>query len=164
MKPTLFIITGLVGSGKSVMAEALAGRLGLVVISSDVTRKRLASVPEMEHRFEEFDTGIYTPEFSRKTYDTMFAEAKNVLSEGGSVIIDASFIKSGERLMAKKLAERSPMASKCVKMLVNRGIQIDLPNALQLEKAAVQQHYLSEDFKEGVTAFIEKRKPNFPGS
>jgi aminoglycoside phosphotransferase family enzyme/predicted kinase len=104
-RPTLFITSGLVGSGKSVLAQALAGRLGLVVISSDVTRKRLASIPETEHRFEEFDTGIYSAEFSRKTYDAMFAEAKNILGEGGSVIIDASFIKSVERQRAKRLAE-----------------------------------------------------------
>lgn len=106
-QPTLFITTGMVGSGKSVLAQALAGRLGLVVISSDVTRKRLASIPETEHHFEEFDTGIYTPEFSRKTYDTMFAEAKSILSEGGSVIMDAAFIKSDERLRAMQLAEEA---------------------------------------------------------
>ncbi|HEX78949.1 MAG TPA: AAA family ATPase [Dehalococcoidia bacterium] len=103
-EPMLFITSGLVGSGKSVLAQSLAGRLGLVVISSDVTRKRLASVQETEHRFEEFDTGIYTPEFSRKTYDAMFIEARGILSEGGSVIIDASFIKSGERQRARQLA------------------------------------------------------------
>jgi aminoglycoside phosphotransferase family enzyme/predicted kinase len=106
-RPALFITTGLVGSGKSALARALAGRLGLVVISSDVTRKRLASVPETEHRFEAFDAGIYSPGFSRKTYDAMFGEAKDILNSGGSVIIDASFIKSEERLKAKRLAEEA---------------------------------------------------------
>ena len=103
--PSLFITTGLVGSGKSALAQALAKRLGLVAISSDVTRKRLASIPETEHHFEEFDTGIYSPEFSRTTYDAMLTEAKNLLGEGISVIIDASFIKAEERLKAKRLAE-----------------------------------------------------------
>ena len=65
--------------------------------------------------------------------------------------------------MAQKLSERSPMASRCVKMLVNKGVQTDLYTALQLEMASVQQHYLTEDFAEGVNAFVEKRKPNFPG-
>ena len=106
-KPILFITSGLVGSGKSVLAQALAGRLGLVVISSDVTRKRLASIPETEHRFEEFDAGIYSPEFSRKTYDTMFAEARSILSEGDSVIVDAAFMKAEERLRAKQLADET---------------------------------------------------------
>lgn len=70
-------------------------------------------------------------------------------------------VATGE--MAEKLASRSPMASKCVKMLVNKGIQTDLHTALQLEMASVQQHYLTEDFTEGVNAFVEKRKPDFPG-
>lgn len=103
--PTLLITTGLVGSGKSALAQALAKRMGLVVISSDITRKRLAAIPETEHRFEEFNTGIYSPEFSRKTYDAMFSTARSILKEGGSVIIDASFIKSIERRRAKGIAE-----------------------------------------------------------
>jgi len=104
-RPMLFITTGLVGTGKTTLAQALAKRLGLIVISSDVTRKQLASIPITEHRFEEFDTGIYSLEFSRKTYAQMFSQAKNILSEGRSVIIDASFTKAEERLKAKRLAE-----------------------------------------------------------
>ncbi len=104
-KPILFITTGLVGTGKTILAQALAKRLGLVVISSDVTRKQLAGIPLTEHRFEEFDTGIYSAEFSRKTYDKMFSEARDILSDGGSVILDASFIRAEERLKAKRLAE-----------------------------------------------------------
>jgi len=103
-KPFLFITTGLVGTGKTTLAQALAGRLGLVVISSDITRKRLADIPVTEHRFEEFSWGIYSAEFSRMTYDRMFAEAGNILGEGDSVVIDASFIKAEERLKAKELA------------------------------------------------------------
>ncbi len=103
--PSLFITTGLVGSGKTALSKALAGRMGLVVLSSDVTRKRLAQMPATEHRFEEYDSGIYSPDFSRKTYDALMAEAKSILAEGGSVIMDASFIKAAERKKAKALAE-----------------------------------------------------------
>ncbi len=105
-RPILLITAGLVGTGKTALAQALAKRLGLVVISSDVTRKKLAGIPATEHRFEEFDSGIYSAEFSRKTYDSMLAEARDILAEGGSVILDASFIKAGERLKARELAEK----------------------------------------------------------
>jgi len=104
-KPALFITTGLVGTGKTTLAHALAKRLGLVVISSDVTRKQLAGISLTDHRYEGFDSGIYSAEFSRQTYDKMFAEARSILGEGNSVILDASFIKRGERLKAKSLAE-----------------------------------------------------------
>ncbi len=104
-KPTLFITVGLVGTGKTTLAQALAKRLGLVVVSSDVIRKKLANVPLKERHFDEFDTGLYSAEFSRKTYNRMFTEARRLLSQGGSAILDASFVKSSERLKAKQLAE-----------------------------------------------------------
>ncbi|UCG10438.1 MAG: AAA family ATPase [Dehalococcoidia bacterium] len=104
-KPALFITVGLVGAGKTVLAQALARQLGLAAIHSDVTRKRLATIPLTEHRFEEFDHGIYSADFSRLTYDTMLNEARAILTEGGSVIIDASFIRAKHRREAKRLAE-----------------------------------------------------------
>jgi len=106
-KPVLFITVGLVGTGKSTLAQALAKRLGLVVISSDITRKQLVDVPLTEHRFDEFDGGIYSAELSRQTYDNMFSGAGDILSDGGSVILDASFIRADERLKAKRLAEEA---------------------------------------------------------
>jgi len=105
-KPLLLITTGLVGTGKSTLARALAARLGLTHISSDVTRKQLANIPLTEKRPEGFDQGIYSTEFSRRTYDKMFAGAAEVLGEGGSVILDASFIQSAERVKAKELAKK----------------------------------------------------------
>ena len=106
-KPALFITVGLVGTGKSTLAEALAKKLGLVVIASDVTRKQLAGVPLTEHRFDGFDGGIYSAELSRKTYDKLFSGAGDILSDGGSVVLDASFIRAEERLKAKRLAEET---------------------------------------------------------
>lgn len=105
-KPVLIITSGLVGTGKSTLARGLARKLGLVVIVSDVTRKQLAGIPLTEHRLEEFGAGIYSPEFTRKTYDEMFDRAEDILSSGDSVILDASFGKTERRLKAKELAER----------------------------------------------------------
>jgi hypothetical protein len=103
-RPGLFITVGLVGSGKSALAQALAKRLGLVVLASDVIRKRLAAIPPTEHRFDQFETGIYTPDFSRKTYAAMFTEARSILADGDSVILDASFIRARDRLATERLA------------------------------------------------------------
>ena len=104
-KPLLIITVGLVGTGKSTVARALAKRLGLTVISSDILRKKLADVSLDEHRFEGYSGGIYTPEFTRQTYDAMFTEAKDILVSGDSVILDASFIRKEDRLKAKQVAE-----------------------------------------------------------
>ncbi|MFH1651903.1 MAG: AAA family ATPase [Chloroflexota bacterium] len=103
-KPLLLVTTGLVGTGKSTLARALAQRLGMAVFSSDVIRKQLADVPAGEHRSEEFNRGIYSEAFSRRTYDKLFSGAAEVLREGGSVILDASFIRSEERRKAVQIA------------------------------------------------------------
>lgn len=106
-KPVLFITSGLVGTGKTTVACALARKLGLVVISSDITRKQLAGILLTENRLDEFGTGIYTPEYTRRTYQKMFSEAKEILVGGDSVILDASFSKAVERLKAEELARKS---------------------------------------------------------
>jgi len=104
-RPYLFITTGLVGTGKTTVAQALSQRLRLINISSDVTRKKLAGIPVTEHRFEDYRGGIYSEDFSRRTYDAMFAEALKLLPQGQSVILDASFKKKEDRLKAKALAD-----------------------------------------------------------
>ena len=65
--------------------------------------------------------------------------------------------------MANKLKERSPMASKFIKYSVNRGMQVDLYSGVEIEKLASMSHFATEDSVEGIRAFMEKRKPVFPG-
>ncbi len=106
-KPLLLIMSGLIGTGKTTVAQNLSQRLGLVMISSDATRKRLAGIPLTAHRFDEFKTGIYSEDFTRKTYNEMFTEAEKFLLEGQSVILDASFKKREDRLRAKNIADKT---------------------------------------------------------
>jgi uncharacterized protein len=85
----------------------LAKRLGSTVISSDIVRKQLASVPAAEHHFNEMESGIYSQDFTRMTYDNLYTEAGKILIEGDSVILDASFIKAEERSRALTLAGKT---------------------------------------------------------
>jgi predicted kinase len=93
-----------VGTGKTTLARALAQRLGLTVISSDIVRKQLADIPPAEHRFEGFQSRIYATGFSRMTYDRMFETARTTLNDRYPVILDASFIRQSERLKTRELA------------------------------------------------------------
>ena len=104
-RPRLFITVGLVGTGKTTVAQALARRLGLTVISSDILRKQLAHLPPTQHRFEEMDSGIYSADFSRRTYEKLFAEARNIIDQGDSAILDATFLRREDRRNAQQLAE-----------------------------------------------------------
>ncbi len=102
----MVIMSGLTGSGKSTVAERLGSLLAGTVVSSDVVRKQLAGLTTATHRYEPFGQGIYTPEWTRRTYDEMLRQAQPVLASGGCVILDASFLRSRERTLAIGTASR----------------------------------------------------------
>ena len=104
---TLFITCGLMGSGKSSLAHQLAMELGLTVLSSDLTRKRLAGISPTARMADPYGEGLYSRAVSQATYTALFGQAELVLSSGNSVIIDASFRRQSDRRMATDLAQRS---------------------------------------------------------
>lgn len=63
--------------------------------------------------------------------------------------------------MATKLAGLSGSANRTVKMLANRGLDLPLADGLELEIQATAEHMKSADAREGLSAFVEKRKPKF---
>jgi len=101
-RPLLILVTGLMGTGKSRIASELSQRWGLDLISSDATRKQLAGLRVHEHRYEGYGKGIYSSEFSQRTYRQMFDRSSDILSEGGSVVLDATF---GNRAMRQDILE-----------------------------------------------------------
>jgi enoyl-CoA hydratase/carnithine racemase len=50
-----------------------------------------------------------------------------------------------------------------IKLAVNEGIEMPLGEGLAHERKMTEQVFLSEDAKEGIAAFVEKRKPSFKG-
>jgi aminoglycoside phosphotransferase family enzyme len=97
MQPTLIIMAGLVGTGKSVVAASLGEATGATVVRSDEARKKLAGILPGEHRYEDYEKGIYSEEFTNKTYNELLKEASEVLGEGRSIILDASYKSRAER-------------------------------------------------------------------
>jgi hypothetical protein len=95
--PTLFIMHGLSGSGKSWLSERLVPQLGAVRIRSDVERKRLGGIPPSVVRQVGFTQGLYTPEFSHRTYARLLECAESCLKGGVDVIVDAAFLSRGHR-------------------------------------------------------------------
>jgi enoyl-CoA hydratase len=64
---------------------------------------------------------------------------------------------------ATKLAALPRLALEASKMLINRGLEIDLAAGLELEARSFGNLAGSHDLCEGTAAFLEKRKPNFNG-
>ncbi|MFN7488943.1 MAG: enoyl-CoA hydratase-related protein [Chryseotalea sp.] len=65
--------------------------------------------------------------------------------------------------LAKEIAQQSPIAIMLAKEAVNRSFETHLDEGLHFERKNFYLAFASEDQKEGMAAFVEKRKPNFKG-
>lgn len=74
----------------------------------------------------------------------------------------AALLPSAEEL-ARHMAQLSPLGIASVKRLVLDGLEKPLETALEDEISAMGVYIKSADFLEGLTAFAEKRKPQFVG-
>lgn len=68
-----------------------------------------------------------------------------------------------EKIVAELLA-KPPLALRAAKTIINQSLTCDsIDAALAIERGMTQWLFASEDVKEGVAAFVEKRKPTFKG-
>ena len=65
--------------------------------------------------------------------------------------------------IAKEIAAQPPIAVMQIKEIVNAGLNAPLDTALMLERKALLLQFATKDQKEGMRAFLEKRKPKFEG-
>ncbi len=65
--------------------------------------------------------------------------------------------------IAKRIAERGPIAVRYAKEAVSRGLEMPLEQALRYETDLTIILQTTEDRAEGVRAFLERRKPDFKG-
>jgi len=65
--------------------------------------------------------------------------------------------------IAREIAVLPPIAVMQIKEVVNAGLNAPLDTALMLERKALQLLFATQDQKEGMRAFLEKRKPKFEG-
>lgn len=63
--------------------------------------------------------------------------------------------------LAKKIADKSAPSIKLAKEVINRAVELPLSAGLELERNAFGVCFDAKDAKEGLTAFVEKRKPVF---
>lgn len=92
---------GFSATGKSTLAQNLAGELGAIRIRSDIERKRLFGNTDNQT----LDSGLYSSERSDKTYDRLAGLASLILGCGFPVIIDATHLKRAQRQQMQNAIE-----------------------------------------------------------
>jgi enoyl-CoA hydratase len=64
---------------------------------------------------------------------------------------------------AKRLVQQPPLSLRLIKESVNKAVDYSLYEGMQFERKNFYMLFASQDQKEGMKAFIEKRKPKFEG-
>jgi aminoglycoside phosphotransferase family enzyme/predicted kinase len=96
-RPALLLSTGLPGTGKSWLARWLVSEHGFRAVATDEVRKRLAGLTPMTDASAPVDRGIYAPEWTERTYAACLSEARDLLMEGGRVVVDGTFREEERR-------------------------------------------------------------------
>ena len=78
------------------------------------------------------------------------------------VVAKEAWLDEAKRL-ARDIAEKGPVATRLAKESVDRAHETTLTAGLEAERRALYLAFASEDAREGLTAFTEKRKPGFRG-
>ena len=87
------------------------------------------------------------------------AQAMGLASD---VVPDAEVLPHALK-MAAQIAAMPPLAARQIKEVVLTGVDASLETALALERKANQLLFATRDQKEGMQAFVDKRKPRFEG-
>jgi len=90
--------------------------------------------------------------------------AREALAAGlvARVVAREAWLEEAKRL-AREIAEKGPVATRLAKESVDRAFDTTLTAGLEAERRALYLAFASADAREGLTAFMEKRKPEFKG-
>lgn len=97
--------------------------------------------------------------FTARQYDTAEALRVGLINQ----VVPLAELESFTRNYADTIARNAPLTVKTAKMAVNAATEDESARNLAAIDASVDACYASADYKEGRSAFMEKRKPNFRG-
>jgi len=135
------------------------------------TRARFAW--NFSHRGLVPDTGAGTwllprliglPAALRLLYSGEFIDAQQALALGYvTKVVEPDALPDEARAEAERFLRGSPLSHHLIKQLAYEGLQRDVVGHMRSHVEALQACFRSEDHKEGVAAFLEKREANFTG-
>lgn len=74
-------------------------------------------------------------------------------------VVSSSELQKEAEQLAERISSKAPTAIQLMKKAINQGVETDLHIGLAIESAYCALAFQTEDCKEGIQAFLEKRKP-----
>lgn len=162
-RPTIAMVNGV----------AVAGGLELILSCDMVVAARSAKIGDGHANFGIIPGGGGAIRLPRKM---PMALAKRLLFTGNlfsadelarwglvNEVVPDEQLEETVRTLVGQVTKNSPLGLRVIKQLVNDGFEQPLDTALRLEVVAWESYGRSEDIREGLQAFDEKRKPVFKG-
>ncbi len=122
LPPIVVCVGGVIASGKSTIAAAIASELGAPVVEADRTRKQMLGVDPESRLSEPAWTGAYDPAFTGRVYGEVLRRAGVVLASGRAVVVDASFRSAEQRAAARALARSRGVPIRFVECAAPRDV------------------------------------------
>jgi len=152
-QPVVYVVSGIIASGKSTVAEQLARLVHAPVVDADRTRKYLAGVSATTPMNDSAFAGRYSAQATDDVYAEVFRRAAVVIESKRSVVIDASFRERDKRAMARALAQRFGAAF----LLIECSVDLETARARLAERA--REPSVSDGRADMLEAFIASFEP-----
>jgi enoyl-CoA hydratase/carnithine racemase len=153
---------------------ALAAGLGLMLCADLVVAVEHAQIGDGHANYAVLPGGGTSARLPRKVGPM---RAKELLYCGGTLsaetakdwglineIAPAGGLADACIRLAESLAAKSPLVLRRLKRLIDDGLEVPKAIAFRNETAAWEAHALANDLREGLTAFAEKRAPDYTGT
>ena len=117
-EPSILVIMGRVGTGKTSVARQLARELDWPLFSSDEIRKTLAGVPLRERTPPDLRDKLYSAQMTQQTYKKLVEEGVAALAAHGGVILDATFSTRANRDFLREQCTNANVRLQAVELAV----------------------------------------------
>ena len=152
-KPLLVLTFGVSGSGKTTLSGDIAQTIHGVHIRSDVERKRLAGMKALERSGNATKASLYSEEIGRQTYKRLLDVATLCIEEGLKVIVDATFLNAGNRIVFIELAKKWNCPCRILHFHAPREVLFD-----RVEKRYLSRNDASEADSAVLVSQLEKQE------
>ena len=160
--PTIAAVNGAAVAGGTAFATMCDFTLAVPDAKFGYTEVRIGFMPAIVSSFLVWQVGHKTARdllLSGRQFDAEEAQRLGLVNE----VVESDRLMIRARELANELLQNSPSSMRATKRLLNDFLQPELGRQIP---AAIEQNATiraSDDFREGVTAFLERRKPRWSG-